>query len=88
MQIDELKDDEMYCLTAPDGSLQLTTLSPDFATCVAIVKMLHKHGMSQSLSKMLYSGFKIMPVRVTITSNGDEESGYQDAKNDLSRPFN
>jgi|GEM_PF-4473291 len=80
MKIDELLDEEMYVLTAPDGSIQLTTLAPDFAMCVAMTTILGKAGFSQPLDKMFKQGFEIMPVKVTIRQNGTAESGFQKAK--------
>lgn len=80
MQIQELNNEEMYALFAPDGSWQAMSLAPDFPTCVAMVKMLHKSGLSKSFHEMTINGFKVMPVKVTIVQNGTEEEGFQKAK--------
>ncbi len=77
MKIEELKDDEMYVLCAPDGSIQLTTLAPDFPTCLAMIKLLHKSGLSKSPHEMMISGYTVMPVKVTITQNGDENKALK-----------
>jgi hypothetical protein len=52
MQIEELQNVEMYCLFAPDGSWQGMTLAPDFPTCVATMRMLHKAGLCQSFHEL------------------------------------
>lgn len=80
MKFEELQNEEMYVMVAPDGSIQVTTLAPDFAMCTAMVHMLHKSGMSKSLQSMLQNGFKVMPVKVTITQNGDEDKAFQKSK--------
>jgi len=77
MKIEELKNEEMYCLFTPDGSAQLTTLAPDFPMCVAMIRMLHKAGMGESFHELLkVKGFMIMPVKVTIVQNGDENKPF------------
>lgn len=77
MIIDELINEEMYCLCAPDGSLQVSTLALDFPTCVAMCRLMEKAGFGQNLSAMFSKGFEIMPVKVTITQNGDENKAFQ-----------
>lgn len=67
----------MYVLTAPDGSIQLTTLSPDFPTCVTFCEMLADVGMSKPLVELFNAGFTIMPVMVTIKQNGDENKPFK-----------
>lgn len=76
MKIEEVKNEEMYCLFAPDGSWQSMTLSPDFATCVAVLTMLYKYKLSEPLPKLLKQGFKIMPIKVTFVQNGDENKAF------------
>lgn len=85
MKIDELKNEEMYVLVAPDGGIQLTTLAPDFATCVAMCQLLASRGIGQPVDKMFEQGFEIMPVKVTIIQNGDAESGFQKSKAKLTK---
>lgn len=80
MIVEELKDEEMYCLCAPDGSLQISTLAPDFEMCVAFCQLLGEVGISEPLVKMFKKGFKIMPVKVTILQNGDENKPFQQEK--------
>lgn len=81
---EEVKDEEMYVLVAPDGMWQGMTLSPDFETCLAVVKMLHKAGLSESFHELCkVKGFQILPVLVSMKQMGDEESGFQWAKQKL-----
>lgn len=80
MKIEELQNEEMYCLCAPDGSTQLTTLAPDYEMCVAMATILSKAGISQPLDKMFKQGFQIMPVKVTIVQNGTENEAFNKAK--------
>ena len=75
-----MNNEEMYVLAAPDGSCQVMTLSPDFPTCMAVIKLQHKAGLIDSFHKLTMKGFKIMPVKVTIVQNGTEEEGFQKAK--------
>lgn len=78
MKIDELKNEEMYALFAPDGSWQAMTLAPDFAHCVAIIKLLHSKGLGESFHELCkLNGFKILPVKVSITQNGDENKPFE-----------
>lgn len=76
MKIEEFENTEMYCLFAPDGSWQGMTLAPDFPTCVATIRMLHKHKMGQSFFELTQKGFKVMPIKVTIVQNGDENKPF------------
>lgn len=69
----------MYCLFAPDGEFQGLTLSPDFATCVASIRMLHKAGLGQSYHQLKLKGFVILPVKITMKQDGDENKPF--AKN-------
>lgn len=74
----EVKNEKMYCLFAADGSWQGMTLSPDFPTCVAVIQMLHKKGLSQSFHELVkVKGFKILPIRVTFTQDGDENEPFK-----------
>ena len=84
MKLEEVKDEEMYVLVAPDGSWQGMTLAPDFATCLAMVKMLHSKGLGQSYHELCkVKGFQILPVIVSMKQMGDEEAGFQWAKQKL-----
>ena len=78
MNIQELQNEEMHCLVAPDGSIQLTTLSPDFATCVAMIKLLYKGGLSKSYHEMCVVGkYKILPIKVSIIQKGTEDKPFR-----------
>lgn len=74
-------NEQMYCLVAPDGTPQLSICGSDFAECAAYAKMMHKHGMSESLSKLMFKGFKILPVMVTVIKIGDENAPFNADKN-------
>jgi len=77
MIIEEVKDEEMYCLFAPDGSWQAMTLAPDFETCVAVIRMLHKNGLSKSFHELCkVGGFEIMPIKISFVQNGDENKPF------------
>lgn len=80
MKIVEFKDEPMYALFAPDGICQVSTLAPDYAMCLAVIKMHHKAGLSESYFSLSTKGFKILPLKMTITENGTEERGFQKAK--------
>jgi hypothetical protein len=81
--LEEMHEQEMYCLVAPDGTPQPMMLAEDFACCMATAKLLHKAGIAESIAKLMYKGFKIVPVKVTITQNGTAEEGFQRAKTKL-----
>ena len=85
MKIDELKNEEMYVLVAPDGTPQLMTLAPDYAMCVGVSQMLAKYGISKPIGEMFKMGYEVMPVKVTIQQNGDAETAFQKAKRKYSR---
>lgn len=77
MKVEEVKDEEMYCLFTPDGFWQPSTLAPDFAFCLAFIKMLHKKGIGKSFHQLTLEGCKIMPVKVSIVQNGDENKPFR-----------
>lgn len=84
MIFEEFIDEEMYVLVAPDGSWQAMTLAPDFATCIAQMKMLHKCKMAESFHELVkVRGFEILPVKVTMKRNGTAEEGFQRAKQNI-----
>lgn len=84
MKLEEVKEEEMYVLVAPDGSWQAMTLAPSFEECVAVLKLLHSKGLSKSFHELCkVKGFKILPVVVSIKQMGDEEAGFQWAKQKL-----
>ena len=78
MKIEEIKNEEWYALFATDGSFQGMTLAPSFEMCVAMIKMLHKAKMSESFHELVkVRGFKIMPIKLTILANGDENKAFE-----------
>jgi hypothetical protein len=84
MKLQEVKEEEMYVLVAPDGNWQPMTLAPTFEMCVAVIKMLYKARMSESFHELVkVKGFVILPITVTVKQMGDEEAGFQWAKQKL-----
>jgi len=77
MKIEEMQSQVMYALFAPDGSWQAMSLAPDFASCTAVVRMLHKAKLSKSLHELMLKGYKILPVAITMTQHGDENTAFQ-----------
>ena len=75
--MEELHEEEMYCLIAPDGSPQLMTLAPDFPMCYGVIKLLEESGTGQSPEKLFKRGYKIFPVKITVTQNGTEETAFE-----------
>jgi len=55
-----------YCLVAPDGNLQFSTLCSTVASCMGFIKLLHSRGVSESLDDLVASGYTIEEVDVTI----------------------
>lgn len=80
VKLEELKNEEMYCLVAPDGSAQISTLAPDFAMCIGIAELMASSGIGQPVAEMFSQGYSILPVKVTVLQNGSAESGFQKAK--------
>lgn len=64
--IEEINDDTMYVLIAPDGVIQLSTLAPDEAMCIAVINLWADSGYGKTYQKMVEMGFKILPVVVTV----------------------
>lgn len=83
MKMEELQNEEMYCFVAPDGTPQLSTLAPEFEMCIGFAEMMASTGLVKSSLQMFDEGFKVLPVKVSITQNGTEEEGFQRAKQNL-----
>lgn len=66
MTIDEVNNQEMYALFAPDGTWQAMTLAVDLPHCIAAVKMLNKAGLCKSFHQLSLAGFKVLPVIVSM----------------------
>lgn len=67
MKIEEMHEEIMFALFAPDGAIQLMTLAPDVVSCIAQIKVMHKRGLCQSFHELIkVKGFEILPVIVTI----------------------
>jgi len=80
VKLDELQNEEMYCLVAPDGSAQITTLAPDFAMCIGMAELMASKGLGQPVAEMFNQGYSILPVKVTMVQNGTAEDGFQSAR--------
>jgi hypothetical protein len=84
VKLDEIIDEQFYCLVAPDGTAQLMTLAPDFQTCVAMIRVMHSKGFGMSFHELCkIKGFQVLPVKVSIFQNGSAEEGFQEAKKHL-----
>jgi len=83
MKMDNLKNEEMYVLCAPDGSVQLTTLAPEFVMCIGMAELLASKGISKPVTEMFEAGYEILPVKVTIVQNGTADEGFKKAKKSL-----
>lgn len=70
----ELIDEELYCLIAPDGTPQFTVCAPDYAMCVAVAELFYDVGISQSVSDLIAQGYSIAPIKMSITLNGNPSS--------------
>ena len=64
--IEPIIEESFYCLVAPDGSLQLSTLSPDLPMCMAFVKLLYQSGVGRSPHEFKIKGFTYEKVNVTV----------------------
>lgn len=73
----EIKNEKMYVLVAPDGTPQLSTMAPDFAMSIGWMMTLGDAGIMQPVAKLLASGYKLLPVRVTIIQDGDENEAFK-----------
>lgn len=83
IKLDELKEDEMYVLVAPDGSPQLSTLAPGYAECIAFCQLLAEKNISQHPAKLFKEGYEILMVKVSISQLGDAEAAFLAAKKKL-----
>ena len=83
MKLDEIKNEEWYVLAAADGTPQIFSLAPEFETCVAMVEMMASKGIGRPLSVLFNEGYEILPIKLTILSNGTAEEGFQKAKQKL-----
>lgn len=66
MKIQPIINEDFYCLIAPDGVFQPSTLTADMPTCIAFIRLLHKTGMGESWHSLKMKGFKVEKVSVTI----------------------
>ena len=72
--IEPIIEEEFYCLTAADGSLQISSLAPDLPMCMGFVKLLHKSGMGMSWHELKMKGFTYEKVMLTVVADGKIEA--------------
>lgn len=84
MKIQELQEKEMYVLVSPDGVVQLLTLAPEFSFCVALIRMLAEYKIMRPLTELFEEGCTIMPIKVTILQNGNENKPFVKSKKSAS----
>lgn len=80
MKLDELKEEEMYVLVAPDGTPQLSTLAPDYASCLGFCQLLAEKKICEHPAKSFKQGFEILMVKVSMSQLGDAEAAFLAAK--------
>lgn len=83
MKPENLTNATYYCLFAPDGTWQPSTLADDYAMCLAFIKLLHKAKMGKSFFELTRAGFQVLPVSVTMNVTGDAEAAFQAGKKAL-----
>jgi len=66
MKVENITKQKMFVLVAPDGSIQITTLTTSYEECIAYVRLLHHYKMGKSLHELKLKGFVIAPVEVSI----------------------
>jgi hypothetical protein len=84
MDFQKFDNEEMVVLVAPNGHPQPMTLAEDFPTCVAVIELQAKANLGKPFHKLLNEGFKIIPVKLSMTQSGDEETAFQAAKEKIS----
>jgi hypothetical protein len=80
MQPQPIANETYYCLFAPDGTWQPSTLADDYATCLAFIRLLHKSKMSKSFFELTRAGFQVLPVSLSMTPTGTAEDSFQAGK--------
>jgi hypothetical protein len=83
MKLEELKEEEMYVLVAPDGTPQLSTLAPDYAQCLGFCQFLASKKIGQPPAVLFKQGYEILMVKVSIAQMGDAEAAFNAAKKKL-----
>lgn len=73
---DAVRPEPMYCLFSPDGEWQALSLAPDYAHCIAAIRLMHKAKMGRSFHELKLKGFKVLPVMVSIAVSGDENTAF------------
>lgn len=83
MKLDELKEEEMYVLVAPDGTPQLSSMAPDYASCLGFCQVLASKGICKHPAILFKEGFEILMVKVSMSQMGDAEAAFLAAKKKL-----
>lgn len=81
LQLQELHEAEMYAFVAPDGSIQLNTVTDDFALTMAICHIMSIAKLGQSPQELFEQGYEVLPVKVTVVQNGTAQEGYTKSRN-------
>ena len=80
MKLEELKDEEMYVLVAPDGTAQLSTMASEYAMCLGFCELMAQKKICESPAVLFKKGFEILRVKVNMSQMGDAEAAFQAAK--------
>lgn len=86
MEFQKFENEDMVVLVAPDGHPQPMTLAEDFPTCVAVIELQAKAKLGKPFAKLLNEGFKILPVKLSMTQSGDENTAFDAAKAKIDNP--
>jgi hypothetical protein len=66
----------MVCPFAPDGSIQPMVMMPTFDGCIGVIKLLHEAKLGKSYAKLSLAEFRVLPIKLTIVQNGDENKPF------------
>jgi hypothetical protein len=80
LTMEKILKEEWVVFVAPDGYPQIPTLATDFASCVAYAQMMAEKGIGKHPAQMFEEGFVILPVKLTVIQNGDEQKAFETSK--------
>ena len=86
IKLEEMKDEQMYCLVAPDGSPQVMSLADDYIMCMTIISILEQKGVIKPFAELSRIGYQILPVKLSLIQTGTAEDAFQSAKTKYSKP--
>ncbi len=78
-----IKEESFTALFAPDGSWQPMATATNMAESIAVIEMLSDFGLATAYPELIKHGFKILPVKITITVTGTEEDAFKEMKDSL-----